>query len=124
MGEETVNRYSVTIKMDHDELTAFLANGVAGKVQIEILPGEQADVVHQLHPAPKPRATRGSKVNDAILGALAEGTRTIKELKAALEKAGLSAGSISTGLAVLQKANRIERTTDGSYALAVQRAAE
>jgi hypothetical protein len=121
-----MNRYLVKINMSHDELTAFLAKGIAGKVEIEALPVSPGVSLHSIpHPAaPKPRAVRGSKVNDAILGALADGPQSAKTLKAALEKAGLAGGSLSTGLALLQKAHRVERSADGSYALTMQKAAE
>ena len=115
-----MNRYRV--EMSHDELTAFLAKA-KGKVEVEIL---SAEPVAKGNPrqAAASRAPRGSKVNEAILGALAAGPQTAKNLKAALENAGLSAGSLSTGLAQLQKAGRVERGADGSYAAKLKMAAE
>jgi hypothetical protein len=44
------------------------------------------------------------------------GSATVRMLKQALEDAGMSAGSLSTGLAALQKSKAIERTGDGVYA--------
>jgi len=67
----------------------------------------------------KPRKLRGSKVNDTILGAL-EGNAgaTSAQLKEAMVSKGLAAGSLSTGLAMLQKAGRVVRDNNGTYRLA------
>jgi len=50
----------------------------------------------------------------------------VKELKEALEHNDLAAGSLSTGLAMLQKSRVVERVGDGLYGLVggIQRAAE
>ena len=68
--------------------------------------------------APKRGGRRkGSKVNAAVLGALANGPQTVKQLKSALENAGLSAGSLSTALANLQNSGALSRTAEGIYDL-------
>lgn len=72
-------------------------------------------------PAPvvkKERKQRVSKVNTALLKALESGPQATPTLGAALEAAGLSRNSLSTGLAVLQRENAVTRKEDGTYALA------
>jgi hypothetical protein len=63
------------------------------------------------------RPLRGSKVNDTIIASLQSGPLSAKQLKQGLEDAGMSPGSLSTGLAALQKARVIERVGDGLYGL-------
>ena len=69
--------------------------------------------------ADKPKAAdrrkRKSKVNNAILERLYQGQATIGELKSALESAGMSAASLSTGIAALTKSGDITRIGDGVY---------
>jgi hypothetical protein len=99
-------------------------------VQIEVVP----DLVGESTPQPvlrspvtkkkterKVRAKRGSKVVQTILETLRDGGSSgipTSELKSDLERAGLSANSLSTGLAILQKDGKIKRTDTGSYTLA------
>jgi hypothetical protein len=66
-------------------------------------------------PPRKSRKPRGSKVEATILGVLSGGQKTSKELKAALENAGLRGGSMGVGIANLQKRGEVKRADDGSY---------
>jgi predicted Rossmann fold nucleotide-binding protein DprA/Smf involved in DNA uptake len=82
-------------------------------------------------PAPVParspigrRGPRGSKVNTTVLEALNDAPRTVKELKEALENAGMAAGSLSTSLATLQRSGQVERVGEGLYGLKMAKAAE
>jgi hypothetical protein len=58
---------------------------------------------------------RHSKVNDTLLTVIGAGTASVKEMKEALSAAGLSPGSLSTGLATLQREGVIVRAGDGLY---------
>jgi hypothetical protein len=108
-----MNTYRVTLEMDSTELVKFLDDlGGVGHLAIERV-GDLASS----YAAPK-RPLRGSKVNKTILDRLAEGPQPVANLKAALVNAGLSAGSLSTGLAALLKSREILRTDDGAYGLA------
>jgi predicted Rossmann fold nucleotide-binding protein DprA/Smf involved in DNA uptake len=103
--------YRVIQTFDHDELLAFInANGVVDVI-IEKVDLDQAA---RPKPAPAPRA-RKSKVNEAILEKLKDGPANIPALKTALIDAGMAAGSLSTGLAFLQKNGSIARREDGFY---------
>lgn len=119
-----MTNFRVTLSLSQEDLMHLIRSGELVGATITPI-AEPADntplAVRMPH---KTRAVRGSKVNDAILGALADGPQSAKTLKAALEKAGLAGGSLSTGLALLQKAHRVERVGDGSYAMTMQKAAE
>jgi hypothetical protein len=109
-----MNTYRVTLEMDSTDLVRFLENlGDVGHLAIERV-GDLASS----YSAPPRRPLRGSKVNKTILETLASGPRPVASLKAALVDAGLSAGSLSTGLAALLKSREITRTDDGAYGLA------
>lgn len=114
-----MNRYTVTMQIaDRDQFMHFIDNvgPLAGQLVVTVAADE-----HEMEPAPEPqkaRQARGSKVNDAILAALENEPMPIKQLKEALESAGLSPGSLSTGIAALTKSGQIERVGDGVYALA------
>ena len=94
---------------------------LVGVMSISVTPPEQAPAEPTWHEEPvkaaKPRQLRGSKVNTTILEALQNSTLTVKQLKEALEHAGMSPGSLSTGIAALTKEGRIERVGEGVYAL-------
>jgi predicted Rossmann fold nucleotide-binding protein DprA/Smf involved in DNA uptake len=66
----------------------------------------------------KPPRKRFSKVNAALLEALQDGPKTVALMKSALEQAGMSAGSLSTGIAALTKDGKIIRQDNGDYQLA------
>jgi hypothetical protein len=109
-----MNTYRVTLEMDSTELVKFLDDlGGVGHLAIERV-GDLASS----YSAPPKRPLRGSKVNKTILDRLAEGPQPVANLKAALVNAGLSAGSLSTGIAALLKSREILRTEDGAYGLA------
>lgn len=63
------------------------------------------------------RGPKRSKVNEAIRSRLDRGQASISELKSALENAGMSAASLSTGIAALTKSGEISRVGDGVYEL-------
>jgi hypothetical protein len=127
-----MTKYRVTMETDDNGLKRLIHSGAIQGATIVPIGAEQddADVVHQLHPAAptrlphKTRAPRGSKVNDALINALADGPRDTKALKEALVKANLAAGSLSTGVAQLMKSGQIERSADGMYSLPTRKAAE
>jgi DNA-binding transcriptional ArsR family regulator len=125
------NTYSATIKMNSAEQLARFIDEIGPLVESVLITTQlvdRAEAIHKMHsPAKKatPPKVRGSKVNGAILARLATGEATVKELKEALERIHLSAGSLSTGLAALTKAGQIERIGEGVYALvAYEHAAE
>lgn len=117
------NTFAVTVNMGSAEELAAYINAVGHLVQsinVVTTPVERAAA----GPGPG-RPPRGSKVNDAILSALQSGPRTAKDLRDALGEAGLAPGSLSTGLAILQRAHAVKRLGDGLYGLAaLQEAAE
>ena len=120
-----MTKFRISMDVEQDELLGMIRAGAVRGANITPIPDEAGETVHQLRPAaPKQRAQRGSKVNDAILGALADGSQSTKELKAALVKAGLAAGSLSTGLALLQKSGQVERVDGGFGLVPLQKAAE
>jgi hypothetical protein len=104
-----MNTYTITLELDRNQFIDFL-DGPLGTSKIDVKVNQSA------HAAP-PTRIRTSKVNDAILGALKHGPATNPDLKAALVNAGLSAGSLSTGLAMLQKSGVVGRSSDGAYEL-------
>lgn len=121
-----MNTYKITMTVDRNQLIRFIDTvGLDQNVSIEALPDDGSTPA-----APTPvkhdarRGPRGSKVNDAILGALAAGPQSNKQLREALQTAGLATGSLSTGLAILQRQNRVERLGGGLYGLAMKAAAE
>jgi hypothetical protein len=131
-----MSEYTVTMRLnDREQFVHFI--DTVGPVVDRLVVTVKADEPMDMRPRPEnetvsqtppraTRATRGSKVNTAILQALMQGPRTIKELKGALEGANLSPGSLSTGLAVLQRSKQVHRVEDGLYELAggqVQQAA-
>ena len=118
-----MSHYTVTLQLPNRERFMHLLDQIgpmAGQLLITVTdeeetpadwtPSEPTDVVRR-------RGPRGSKVNDTILAAMQEAPQTVKALKEALEANGLSAGSLSTGIATLTKAERIERVAEGTYAL-------
>jgi hypothetical protein len=68
-------------------------------------------------PTPRLRSPKRSRVNDTIRAALMAGKNKIADLKEELIAAGMSAASLSTGIAALTKSKEIERIGDGEYAL-------
>ena len=62
-----------------------------------------------------PTRQRTSRVNNAIFNRLIKDEASISELKEALTAAGMSAASLSTGIAALTKEGLIERIGDGRY---------
>jgi hypothetical protein len=121
-----MNTYSVTLNLTKDQFLNLIdaAAPLLAQATIKVIK-EPADAIHAMHPKAK-RASklRGSKVNDTILTTIASGSATVKQLKEALEKAGMSAGSLSTGLAALSRSGQIERISDGVYGAKVREAAE
>lgn len=120
-----MNEYTVTMRIsDRDQFLHFVetVGPVVDRLVVTVKATEDAAPVLQTPPkatvSVARRAPRGSKVNDTILQMLEGGNRTVKELKSALEAANLSAGSLSTGLAVLQREGRVMRIEDGVYGLA------
>lgn len=118
-----MSKYTVTIQLaDREHFLNFIdtVGPVVGQLVVTVEADQQtADEQTPDEPAaPKVRQLRGSKVNDTILAALHNSTLTVKQLKEALEQADLSAGSLSTGIAMLQKSGQIERVGEGLYALA------
>jgi hypothetical protein len=111
-----MSKYTVTLQLaDREQFMNFIDNvgPVAGQLVVTVAADE-----HPTEVAPKVRPTRVSKVNETILAALHNSTLTVKQLKEALEHEGLSAGSLSTGIAALTKDGQIERIGEGLYALA------
>ena len=104
--------YRVTQILDQAGLIEFINSNRKVDVDIEAI-DHGAPIAE---PAARPK--RGSRVNEAILGALQKGPAPIPSLKAALVDAGMAAGSLSTGLAALQKEGKIKRNDDGLYELA------
>lgn len=122
--------YVVTLKVANREVLADIIDAVEGKatsIEIATATSNETSVKPRAPfsaPSRSPtarrerRTKRRSKVNDAIIGAMDGGRRaSLKDLKTALETAGMSASSLSTGIAALTKAGQIERVGDGEYAL-------
>jgi hypothetical protein len=117
-----MNTYEVTFKIPNKE--AFVefvdkVGPVVGRMEV-VVSNPNATTATAPKKAPP---LRGSKVNDTILAALHNSTLTTRQLKDALENAGLSAGSLSTGIAALTATKQIERIGEGVYALAGYREA-
>jgi hypothetical protein len=125
-----MSEYTVTMRLnDREQFVHFIdtVGPVVDRLVVTVKADEQPVETPARERAPiVARTPRGSKVNTTILQALMEGPKTVKELKEALERANLSSGSLSTGLAVLQRSKQVHRVQDGVYAIAgapVQQAA-
>jgi predicted Rossmann fold nucleotide-binding protein DprA/Smf involved in DNA uptake len=131
-----MNTYTVTIQLeDREQFQHFVDNigplvpSVVIKVNNVVGAAEaneagvkdprlwQAAPSNEAKPV-RTRAKRVSKVNTAIENALQSGPKSARDLKQALEEAHLSPGSVSTGLAQLQKSGQVERLGGGLYGLA------
>lgn len=123
------NRYIVTLMVADRNALADIIDAVEGKAtSVEITTVSNvaplskdalAAVIAPKIPRMRRerRSKRRSKVNEAILNAVTANRASIGDLKIALENAGMSASSLSTGIAVLTKSGQIERVGDGLYAL-------
>jgi hypothetical protein len=118
------NTYTITAKVTDRTVLADLLDAIEGyAVSVEI----SIDGTPKPIAAPKPVATpkavkahrspKRSKVNETIREALQNGRGKISDLKESLTNAGMSAASLSTGIAALTKSGEIERVGDGEYAL-------
>ena len=119
------NAYSVAIKVADRLMLADLLDAIgpyAQSAEITVINGAPKAVTA---PAPKAapkltgmirRGPKRSKVNEAIRNAVSGGKASIAALKIALEEAGMSPASLSTGIAALTKSGEIERVGDGEYA--------
>jgi hypothetical protein len=123
-----MNTYEITFKCPNKESFIEMiekVGPVAGTMQVIVskIVRETGDATPSLRPRrehgpPQPKRVRSSKVNDTILATLGEqGEASAKDLKDALERANLSPGSLSTGLAALQKSGQIERVREGVYGI-------
>jgi hypothetical protein len=120
-----MNTYKVTLNLNKDQLVQFIDHSGLFQWPTKIAPIPNKDEGETPKaPVKARRGPKGSKVNDTIRTALEYGPRQIKDLKSALEARGLSPGSLSTGLAQLQKSGEVERVGDGVYGLKVAEAAE
>ena len=108
-----------------DELAAYI-NAVGHLVEsINVVTARPEPTSKTVLPAEAKRKPRGSKVNDTIVQALENGPMSAKDLRGTLEAAGLAPGSLSTGLALLQRSRTVKRLGEGLYGLAtMQEAAE
>jgi hypothetical protein len=118
------NSYTLTVKVADRTVLADLLDAVqsyAESVEIAISNNAPKTVdgssVAKTKTVKRGRGPKRSKVNDTIRNALAKGAGKISELKESLINAGMSAASLSTGIAALTKAGEIERVGDGEYAL-------
>jgi DNA-binding transcriptional ArsR family regulator len=123
------NTYSATIKMNSAEQLARFIDEIGPLVESVVITTTPVEKAIAAAPTKKaaPTKVRASKVNDAILATLQQhGEASVRELKEALERVHLSAGSLSTGIAALTKSGQIERVREGVYGLAggIQQAAE
>jgi predicted Rossmann fold nucleotide-binding protein DprA/Smf involved in DNA uptake len=124
--------YRVSTIFTQQGLLEFLDHNLNINVTVQAMPEEQgATVERDARPAPDPiytpervRAKRKSKVTSAILDSLEKGKGEVADLKAALEEAGMSAASLSTGLAILQKNGTVKRSQAGFYFIPEKEAAE
>ena len=119
-------RYRVSLDMSREQLIAALVPGTHvaeivpyedGGPDSESTAGSTAESTYSAMIRRRPRALRGSKVNDTILKAMSENMQSTASLKKALEDAGLAPGSLSTGLAALQKEGTVIRVQSGIYDL-------
>lgn len=105
--------YRVTQVLDQAALIEFLNSKGQVGIDIEAFDASTPAPIPP-EPAPKARPKRGSKVNEAILNALRNHAfRSVPQLKEALVDAGMASGSLSTGLAQLQKEGLIMRNQEG-----------
>jgi hypothetical protein len=129
-----MSQYTVTLQLsDQKQFLHFMdtVGPVAGQLLITVTADEATAAESPTFQRAKEtfreavrRGPRGSKVNNTILDALQNSTLTVRQLKEALEHAGMSPGSLSTGIASLTKSGQIERVGEGTYALVgMQRAA-
>lgn len=127
------SKYKVILQVTDRNMLADIIDAVESKaasIEIETVSNHVETVVRpqRVLAARQPRVSRRgrrtSKVNTAILSALSDHSASIADMKAALTQAGLSAGSLSTGIAALTKSGQIERVGEGTYSLKTQQAAE
>jgi predicted Rossmann fold nucleotide-binding protein DprA/Smf involved in DNA uptake len=123
-----MNEYTVTMRLRGREEFLNFVDAIGPAVE-RLVVTVQHDDEATTPEAPRPRKgarnrVRGSKVNAVILEALSNASKTVKELKEALEAANLSPGSLSTGLAMLQRSGEVERVGEGRYGLKIAKAAE
>jgi predicted Rossmann fold nucleotide-binding protein DprA/Smf involved in DNA uptake len=112
-----MNRYEVTIKFPtKDAFVQFIDNVglIAGEMTLAVTKPLEEQAISE---PPYKLRTRSSKVNDTIIASLQTGPLSAKQLKQGLEDAGLAPGSLSTGLAALQKSGQIARVSEGVYGL-------
>lgn len=116
-------KYTVTLQLPDREAFFHFVDSIGPLVERLVVtvdgppPTQTAEPEADAPPPPKARAPRISKVSNAINAALKDGPKTVKQLKEALEAADLSPGSLSTGIATLQRENVLERVGEGLYAL-------
>ena len=108
--------YSITLKLTEKQLLAFVAD-LSEPLEMTVKAIAAQTPEEEQAPVKQRRGPRTSKVNDAIVAALKDGARQPNDLKEALQKAGLSPGSLSTGLAALQKSGQVNRDPNGGYFL-------
>ncbi len=126
--------YRVEMTFDQEDLVNFINDNPRYKVTVIALSPEPSAPEAPSAPVPAPRsyqrrgqvirAKRKSKVIEAILKRLQGEAASVSELKGALEEAGMSVTSLSTGLAILQRSGQVRRDSNGAYYLAVKEAAE
>jgi hypothetical protein len=119
-----MNTYTITLTLTEEQFANFVKEPTVKNFSVDVVQwneparGAAASLFREPEKKPAPaRKLRGSKVNTAIMTALANGPQTLKGLKESLEEAGLSPGSLSTGLAYLQKEKLVERVDSGTYAM-------
>jgi hypothetical protein len=121
-----MNKYSVTFPLANERAFLDFVNRIGplvGKFEVVMTSDEPQETRDQpvgaiYKPARTLRRPRKSKINAALVGALKTGRGEVSELKKALVDAGLSAASLSTGLAALQKDGTVKRADNGNYYLA------
>ena len=126
------NTYTITAQVVDRTMLADLLDAIEGKatsVEIKVSNGapKAASVTSKAasgtpKAAPRQasngqRSPKRSRVNETIREALQNGSGKVSDLKEKLISAGMSAASLSTGIAALTKAGEIERVGDGEYAL-------
>ena len=115
-----MSMYKVTISVTADQFMDILPHVSGLKIDVKKIDLFSDALAAKLPGPPKTRTPRGSKVNRTILAALANGPQTTKQLKDALEAADLAPGSLSTGLAALQKSGEVSGHGSGIYAVSYQ----
>lgn len=113
--------YRVTIELGDKEFLEFVRANPKAWMKVETSVMDRNYNIPAPAPAPeplKPVRKRTSKINEALLDCLTFGTKNVSDLKQALVEKGLSANSLSTGLAALQKSGEVVAKGDGAYALA------